>query len=230
MSTPTPTSLNDTFTLHPLTRWSTFDQQSETTLRFSSSLSSLLHTRPSPSPSIPRERLPKFDLPPLPPIHDAFVWKTVFTDKSALPRVADVFDVDRKEMRRGFEDLEHTGAMVLTMFLVGWLDDAKPHLDFKLATKLKEHLISNVTLSHLSSLYGLPQHLDADAALLPSLQARCDIRSAMFEAYIAGAYLSGAEGPALVAGWLKGVFEAVADWYEENMKDGEKIYVGIAEK
>ncbi|ODN76047.1 hypothetical protein L202_05992 [Cryptococcus amylolentus CBS 6039] len=221
---------------HPLNRWSTFGQQSEAIARFSNNLSDLLMPRPA-SASIPKQRLPIFDLPPLPPIHDPLVLKTVFTDRSALPRVGDVFDVERKEMRRGFEDLEHIGASVLVMFLAGWLCDAKPHLDFKLATKLKESIISNVTLSHLSSIYGLPERLDADPTLLSSLQSRCDIRSALFEAYIAGVYLSasstdgtGSRGPALVCEWLKGLFGVVADWYEESIRGGEKVYVDMSEK
>ena len=90
--------------------------------------------------------------------------------------------------------------------------------------KLKAHLVSNATLSHLSGLYNLPQRLNGDPNLLPVLRASTDIRAALVEAYIAAIYFSfpahlrNTQALPVIDGWLREMYEPLYDFFYNYMK------------
>ena len=90
--------------------------------------------------------------------------------------------------------------------------------------KLKAHLVSNNTLSHLSGLYNLPQRLVGDPNLLPTLRAQTDVRAALVEAYIAGLYVSYPDEErdtvALpkIGAWLREMYDPMFDFFFRHMQ------------
>jgi ribonuclease-3 len=90
--------------------------------------------------------------------------------------------------------------------------------------KLKAHLVSNATLSHISGMYNFPQRLNGDARLLPVLRAQTDVRAALVEAYIAGVYFSFPAnerltyGMAAVTTWLRELYGPLYDFFLQHMR------------
>lgn len=91
--------------------------------------------------------------------------------------------------------------------------------------RLKAHLVSNATLSHLSGLYNLPDRLIADPNIAHVLRATTDVRAALMESYIAGFYYSHDVAdrltvalPALSA-WLREMYEPLVDFFYTYMKN-----------
>ena len=89
--------------------------------------------------------------------------------------------------------------------------------------KLKSHLVSNATLSHISGLYNLPSRLVGPPNLLPVLKAQTDVRAAMVEAYIAAIYFSYpvekrmTEGLKVIDEWLRDMYEPLYDFFLNHM-------------
>lgn len=89
--------------------------------------------------------------------------------------------------------------------------------------KLKAHLVSNATLSHLSTLYQLPEQLRGDPGLLPVLKAETDVRAAMMEAYIAAIYFSFApedrfaKALPVLDDWLREMFQPLLEYFYDHM-------------
>lgn len=85
-----------------------------------------------------------------------------------------------------------------------------------MSQKLKAHLVSNNTLSHLSGMYHLPARLRC----APLLRMQTDIRAALVEAYIAGVYFSHppGEGIKIVTAWLEEMYEPLADFFLQHMR------------
>ena len=89
--------------------------------------------------------------------------------------------------------------------------------------KLKSHLVSNATLSHVSGLYNLPARLVGPPNLLPVLKAQTDVRAAMVEAYIAAIYFSYpvekrmTEALKVIDGWLRDMYEPLYDFFLNHM-------------
>jgi dsRNA-specific ribonuclease len=89
--------------------------------------------------------------------------------------------------------------------------------------KLKSHLVSNATLSHISGLYNLPARLVGPPNLLPVLKAQTDVRAAMVEAYIAAIYFSYpvekrmTEGLKVIDEWLRDMYEPLYDFFLNHM-------------
>lgn len=85
--------------------------------------------------------------------------------------------------------------------------------------KLKSHLVSNATLSHISGLYNLPSRLKGDPNQLPVLRALTDVRAAMVEAYIAALYFSSpadkrmTEALPMIDSWLREMYEPLYDFF-----------------
>lgn len=90
--------------------------------------------------------------------------------------------------------------------------------------KLKAHLVSNATLSHLSGMYNFPQRMNGDPRLLPVLRAQTDVRAALVEAYIAGLYMSYpletrmTDGFAAVTAWLREMYEPLFEFFLDYMR------------
>lgn len=193
---------------------------------------------------IPVERLPLLPLPPLPPILDKKLEKVVFSHQSLFPRDAGVFEYPVKVIGEGgmgeweggvphYEKLEHVGDAILGGVVTTWLHRCWPGLTCGTATvslpaypgeelanarpqKLKAHLVSNNTLSHLSGMYHLPARL----ACAPLLRVQTDIRAALVEAYIAGVYFSHPPGAGIgiVTEWLEEMYAPLADFFLQHMR------------
>ena len=90
--------------------------------------------------------------------------------------------------------------------------------------KLKAHLVSNATLSHLSGLYGFPHRLRGTPDQLPVLRAQTDVRAALMEAYIAGVYFSypPRERFTVALGvldkWLREMYEPLYEFFYNHMR------------
>ncbi|RSH90681.1 hypothetical protein EHS25_001286 [Saitozyma podzolica] len=174
---------------------------------------------------VPVEQLPTVPLPPLPTIEDPELLKHVFTHSSLFEKVRGRFEDPVDQPAKHYEKLEHVGDSILGMVVTTWLHETKPRLTCGTATKLKAHLVSNATLSHISGLYNLPQRLDGDPNLLPVLRAQTDVRAALVEAYIAALYFSfPADQRMTVAlpvidGWLREMYEPFYDFFYQYMKN-----------
>ncbi|WVF66229.1 hypothetical protein IAT40_000969 [Kwoniella sp. CBS 6097] len=173
---------------------------------------------------IPVEQLPVFPLPPLPAIEDADLLKQVFTHQSLFERARGKFEDSIDNPTKHYEKLEHVGDAILGFVVTTWLHESRPRLTIGTATKLKAHLVSNATLSHLSGLYNFPQRLNGDPELLPVLQAQTDVRAALIEAYIAALYFSFSLEDRLTTGiktidtWLREMYEPLYDFFYNYMK------------
>ncbi|WVN90932.1 uncharacterized protein L203_106177 [Cryptococcus depauperatus CBS 7841] len=172
-----------------------------------------------------KKQLPVFPLPLPLAIQDEDLVRQVFTHSSWYENEKSVDVFGSKEKSRSLEELERVGASILGMFVITWFHEEKSELEPWIASRMKAALVSNATIAHISTLYGLPNHLIADPDLQSSLMARLDVCSAVFEAYIAGVYLSfnastrKTEGLGLIHNWLKATFEPVAEYYEENIRN-----------
>ncbi|KAK6905159.1 hypothetical protein I204_08183 [Kwoniella mangroviensis CBS 8886] len=173
---------------------------------------------------IPVEQLPVFPLPPMPPINNPDLLKQVFTHQSLFERPKGRFEDPENDPIKHYEKLEHVGDSILGVIVTTWLHETKPNLTIGTATKLKAHLVSNATLSHLSGLYNLPQRLNGHPELLPVLRAQTDVRAALMEAYIAGLYFSFplenrlGEGIKTIDNWLREMYEPLYDFFYNYMK------------
>ncbi|WVQ80350.1 hypothetical protein IAT38_002455 [Cryptococcus sp. DSM 104549] len=173
---------------------------------------------------IPVEQLPVIALPPMPTIDDPELHNQVFTHQSLFEKQRGKFEDPKGNMARHYEKLEHVGDSILGMLVTTWLHETKPELTIGTATKLKSHLVSNATLSHISGLYGLPQRLHGDPNLLPVLRSQTDTRAALVEAYIAALYFSFPEEERLTTGlgvidrWLREMYEPLYDFFYSYMK------------
>ncbi|WVQ93851.1 hypothetical protein IAU59_000929 [Kwoniella sp. CBS 9459] len=173
---------------------------------------------------IPVEQLPVFPLPPLPAIEDHELLKQVFTHQSLFERARGKFEDAVDSPAKHYEKLEHVGDAILGFVVTTWLHESRPNLTIGTATKLKAHLVSNATLSHLSGLYNLPQRLNGDPELLPVLRAQTDVRAALLEAYIAALYFSFPIEERLSTGiktidtWLREMYEPLHDFFYNYMK------------
>lgn len=169
---------------------------------------------------LPVDQLPVYPLPALPPIKDEGVLKMVFTHTSMFQNTKGRFEDDSGH----YEKLEHVGDSILGMLVTTWLHKVKPKLSCGTATKLKAHLVSNNTLSHLSGLYNLPQRLVGDPNMLPTLRAQTDVRAALMEAYIAGLYVSYPDeetdtvGLPMIGAWLREMYDPMFDFFFKHMK------------
>ncbi|ORX34640.1 ribonuclease III domain-containing protein [Kockovaella imperatae] len=209
----------------------------EDTIPFSLPSSKLIATLPTPLPSkrlkfrpgtkdclIPVERLPVYPLPPLPLITDESLRKQVFVHHSKFDKVKGKFQEPEDNPATHYEKLEHVGDSILGMLVTTWLHETKPLLTCGTASKLKSHLVSNATLSHLSGLYGLPQRLDAEAWNLPVLRNQTDVRAALMEAFIAAVYFSFppeerfTRALPVLDGWLREMYDPLCDFFFEHMK------------
>ncbi|KAL1405964.1 hypothetical protein Q8F55_007646 [Vanrija albida] len=173
---------------------------------------------------LPAERLPPMPLPPLPPILDPALAARVFTHPSHLEGTrAARAPFEAPDDAGHYEKLEHVGDAVLGMVVTCWLHEIRPGFPCGTATKLKSHLVSNGTLSHLSGLYGLPARMRADARLAPVLRAQTDVRAALFEAYVAAVLFSYpaesrfSTGLAVVSGWLREMYDPLFDFFYAHM-------------
>ncbi|KAL7418865.1 hypothetical protein Q5752_006549 [Cryptotrichosporon argae] len=170
------------------------------------------------------EQLPVFALPLPPPITDEDTLKMVFTHHSLFEKARGVFEDPEGRPARHYEKLEHVGDSILGMVVTTWLHEIKPRLTCGTATKLKAHLVSNATLSHLSGLYNFPQRLNGDPRLLSVLRAQTDVRAALMEAYIAGLYFSCPVGERLtvalprIDAWLRDMYEPLLDFFLRYME------------
>ncbi|WWC58068.1 uncharacterized protein I303_100603 [Kwoniella dejecticola CBS 10117] len=183
---------------------------------------------------IPVEQLPVFALPPMPPIEDPELLAQVFTHQSLFERQKGRFEDPLDNPSKHYEKLEHVGDSILGMVVTTWLHETRPNLTIGTATKLKAHLVSNATLSHISGLYNLPQRLKGHPELLPVLRAQTDVRAALVEAYIAGLYFSYPpekrldEGIKQIDQWLREMYEPLYDFFYNYMKkEYEQHYLTI---
>lgn len=186
---------------------------------------------------LPVNQLPVFALPPLPPILDEEITKQVFTHSSLFRRQHGVFEEPDGQDAKHYEKLEHVGDSILGMIVTTWLHELRPGLTCGSATvsklipyleadmqKLKAHLVSNATLSHISGMYNFPQRLNGDPRLLPLLRVQTDVRAALVEAYIAGIYFSYppeqrlTEGIAVITAWLREMYDPLYDFFFKHMK------------
>ncbi|OCF40079.1 hypothetical protein I317_06092 [Kwoniella heveanensis CBS 569] len=173
---------------------------------------------------IPVEQLPVFPLPPLPAIEDPDLLKQVFTHQSLFERARGRFEDPIGSPTKHYEKLEHVGDAILGFVVTTWLHENRPRLTIGTATKLKAHLVSNATLSHLSGMYNLPQRLNGDPELLPVLRAQTDVRAALLEAYIAALYFSFpledrlSSGIRIIDAWLREMYEPLYDFFYNYMK------------
>ncbi|KAK8845434.1 hypothetical protein IAR55_006147 [Kwoniella newhampshirensis] len=173
---------------------------------------------------VPVEQLPVFALPTLPMIGDPDLVKQVFTHQSLFDKVKGRFEDPIDSPAKHYEKLEHVGDSILGMVVTSWLHETKPRLTIGTATKLKSHMVSNATLSHLSGLYNLPQRLNGDPNLLPLLRAQTDVRAALMEAYIAALYFSFpveehlTKGMKVIDSWLREMYEPLYDFFFNYMK------------
>ncbi|WVW81740.1 hypothetical protein I302_103736 [Kwoniella bestiolae CBS 10118] len=173
---------------------------------------------------IPVEQLPVFALPPMPAIDNPDLLKQVFTHQSLFERPRGRFEDPKDDPIKHYEKLEHVGDSVLGMIVTTWLHETRPNLTIGTATKLKAHLVSNATLSHISGLYNLPQRLNGHPELLPVLRAQTDVRAALMEAYIAALYFSFpvenrlGEGIRVIDTWLREMYEPLYDFFYNYMK------------
>jgi dsRNA-specific ribonuclease len=179
-----------------------------------------------------------FPLPPLPVISDPILEKQVFTHQSCFPRKKWRFEDPEEDPSLDYEKLEHVGDSILGMVVTTWLHELKPRLTCGRASvsclitplrqvadiqKLKSHLVSNATLSHISGLYNLPSRLVGPPNLLPVLKAQTDVRAAMVEAYIAAIYFSYpvekrmTEGLKVIDEWLRDMYEPLYDFFLNHM-------------
>lgn len=180
---------------------------------------------------LPAERLPPMPLPPLPPILDPALESRVFTHSSWIdgtrgPRAT----FEEEQDAPHYEKLEHVGDAVLGMIVTAWLHELKPGFPCGTATKLKSHLVSNTTLSHLAGLYGFPQRMRADARLGPVLRAQTDVRAALFEAYVAAVLFSypaesRGTGLSVLSGWLREMYDPLFDFFYAHMKQEHAVHV-----
>ncbi|WWD22380.1 hypothetical protein CI109_106871 [Kwoniella shandongensis] len=174
---------------------------------------------------IPVEQLPVFPLPPLPTVDDPDLVQQVFSHQSLFEKVKGRFEDPIDCPAKHYEKLEHVGDSILGMVVTTWLHETKPRLTIGTATKLKSHMVSNATLSHLSGLYNLPQRLNGDPNLLPVLRAETDVRAALMEAYIAALYFSFpideriTEGMQVIDSWLREMYEPLYDFFFDYMKN-----------
>lgn len=89
--------------------------------------------------------------------------------------------------------------------------------------RLKSHLVSNATLSHISGLYNLPAKLNGDPHQLAVLRNQTDVRAAIVEAYIAGVYFSFpaekrlTEAMPMLDEWLREMYEPLYDFFYTYM-------------
>lgn len=186
---------------------------------------------------IPVEQLPVFALPPLPIITDPTLELQVFQHQSMFPKSKGRFEDPEDDPAMHYEKLEHVGDSILGMIVTTWLQETKPNLTCGTASvssltgqwslpnkliwaqKLKSHLVSNATLSHLSGLYNLPARLKGDPHQLPVLRAQTDVRAAMVEAYIAALYFSFpvdkrmTEAMPMIDAWLRDMYEPLYDFF-----------------
>ncbi|EIW73285.1 hypothetical protein TREMEDRAFT_59450 [Tremella mesenterica DSM 1558] len=169
---------------------------------------------------LPVDQLPVYPLPPLPIITNPILEETVFTHCSMFDKAKGKFE----DSNGHYEKLEHVGDSILGMVVTTWLHDLKPGLTCGTATKLKAHLVSNATLSHISGLYNLPSKLRGDPNQLPVLRAQTDVRAAMVEAYIAALYFSAPPSPTArskaleeISAWLKEMYEPLYDFFLRHM-------------
>ncbi|WWC66881.1 uncharacterized protein I206_100788 [Kwoniella pini CBS 10737] len=183
---------------------------------------------------IPVEQLPVFALPPMPPIEDPDLLKQVFTHQSLFERAKGQFEDPIDNPSKHYEKLEHVGDSILGMIVTTWLHESRPNLTIGTATRLKAHLVSNATLSHISGLYNLPQRLNGHPELLPVLRAQTDVRAALIEAYIAGLYFSFSiekrlnKGLKKIDKWLREMYEPLYDFFYNYMKkEFEQHYLTI---
>ncbi|WRT63661.1 uncharacterized protein IL334_000584 [Kwoniella shivajii] len=173
---------------------------------------------------IPVEQLPVFALPPMPTIDDPDLLKQVFTHQSLFERSRGRFEDPIDNPSKHYEKLEHVGDSILGVIVTTWLHETKPRLTIGTATKLKAHLVSNATLSHISGLYNLPQRINGHPELLPVLRAQTDVRAALMEAYIAALYFSFpiedrlGEGIQIIDNWLREMYEPLYDFFYNYMK------------
>ncbi|WOO83567.1 Ribonuclease 3 [Vanrija pseudolonga] len=180
---------------------------------------------------LPAERLPPMPLPPLPPILDAELEARVFTHSSWIDGTRGArASFEEEQDAAHYEKLEHVGDAVLGMVVTAWLHELKPGFPCGTATKLKSHLVSNTTLSHLSGLYGFPQRMRADARLAPVLRAQTDVRAALFEAYVAAVLFSYPPharntGLAVLSGWLREMYDPLFDFFYAHMRREHAVHV-----
>ncbi|KAK4688032.1 26S proteasome non-ATPase regulatory subunit 10, partial [Tremellales sp. Uapishka_1] len=173
---------------------------------------------------LPVEQLPVYPLPPLPTIDDPALVKQVFTHSSLFEKVKGAFEDPEDNPSKHYEKLEHVGDSILGMIVTTWLHETKPRLTIGTATKLKSHLVSNATLSHLSGLYNLPQRLNGDPQILPVLRAQTDVRAALVEAYIAALYFSfppperSTVAFRVIDEWLREMYEPLYEFFYKYMK------------
>ncbi|WWC85763.1 uncharacterized protein L201_000629 [Kwoniella dendrophila CBS 6074] len=180
---------------------------------------------PSKALLIPVEQLPVYALPPMPYIDNPELLEQVFTHKSLYGVSRGKFEDSPEDPSRDYEKLEHVGDSILGVIVTTWLHETKPNLTIGTATKLKAHLVSNATLSHLSGLYNLPQRLRGPKEILPVLRAQTDVRAALMEAYIAGLYFSYTleirlteNGIGKIDKWLREMYEPLYDFFYSYMK------------
>ncbi|WVR03453.1 hypothetical protein IAU60_000444 [Kwoniella sp. DSM 27419] len=174
---------------------------------------------------IPVHQIPVFPLPPLPIINDPELIRQVFTHESLFDKAKGRFEDPEDDPAGHYEKLEHVGDSILGMIVTTWLHETRPNLTIGTATKLKAHLVSNATLSHISELYNFPQRLRGDTNILPTLRAETDIRAAMVEAYIAAVYFSYptaerlGHGIQVIDEWLREMYEPLYDFFYTYTKD-----------
>ncbi|BEI80109.1 hypothetical protein CcaverHIS002_0106380 [Cutaneotrichosporon cavernicola] len=173
---------------------------------------------------IPAQLLPVYPLPPLPHIKDQELLKQVFTHASLFERDNRLFEYPDDKPARHYEKLEHVGDAILGHVVTTWLHEMQPNLTCGTATKLKAHLVSNATLSHISGLYNFPARMNGDPRLLMLLRAQTDTRAAIVEAYIAALYFSypvqtrDTEGLAVIKAWLRELFDPLYDFFLNFMR------------
>ncbi|WVQ96480.1 hypothetical protein IAU59_003585 [Kwoniella sp. CBS 9459] len=138
-------------------------------------------------------RLPKLDLPPLPPITDRKLRETVFTHVSSrvLPkRFATTMFLTDGQAGNDYEKLEHVGDALLGAAVKTMLHEQYPNFRQGTASTTYDKLVCNRTLAQIAVQYGLPDMVQCHITQRHVLKKNQKVQASVFEAYIAGLYYS----------------------------------------
>ncbi|OCF37194.1 hypothetical protein I316_01101 [Kwoniella heveanensis BCC8398] len=138
-------------------------------------------------------RLPKLNLPPLPPITDRKLRETVFTHISSrvLPKSfgSTMFLTDG-QAGTDYEKLEHVGDALLGAAVKTMLHEMYPNFRQGTASTTYDKLVCNRTLAQIAVQYGLPEMVCCHVTQRHVLKKNEKVQASVFEAYVAGLYYS----------------------------------------
>ncbi|WVQ93369.1 hypothetical protein IAU59_000437 [Kwoniella sp. CBS 9459] len=138
------------------------------------------------TPFSPLVLFDEFNWPPLPEITDKQLKQTVLTHRSAISSMG----LDMVGDNESYDTLAHVGDSLLNTFITCLLHTNNPKRKVGIATDLRSKLVNRQINTHISQHYGLPERVRTGRAQRGTFLLSDEEAGEVYEAYLAGLFLS----------------------------------------